>query len=193
MSVIRVLKPEGEDQEQREKVYQLLILVILGVLIATFVAVVWLVQGKESTQEDLDEAEDQLASYTAGPEAQAAAESILGEIISFDHRRMDNEYDWTRYFADGDLRADYEDNIAPDLRKLILRTKATARGKVEQSAYNIIDEDSVEVIAFVRQRITDVDNREGVLAEQWASLTMIRDGDVWLIDKMDIVSVPPPS
>ncbi len=38
-----------------------------------------------------------------------------------------------------------------------------------------------------------MDNKDGVIAEQWASLTMSRDGDGWLVDEIDIVSVPPPS
>lgn len=183
----------GEEQDRREQVQRLVVVLLIGALAATFVAVVWLVQGKNTTQDELDEAERDLAAYAAGPEAQAAAERILGEIISFDHRKMDREYDWTKYLADEELRADYEDNIAPKFRKVIKRTKATAAGEIEQSAYNILDEDSVNVLAFVRQRLTDVDNPDGVIAEQWASLTMVRDGDDWLIDRIDIVSVPPPS
>jgi hypothetical protein len=183
----------GPELEQREKVYRLIIVAAVGALVATLVAVVWLVQGKNSTQDELDRAEEDLASYVAGPEAQAAAESILGEIISFDFRDMDDEYDWTKYLADDDLRSDYEDDIAPRFRKVILRTEATADGEIEQSAYNIVDEDTVNVLAFVRQRLTDVDNPDGVIAEQWASLTMTRDGDGWLIENIDIVSVPPPS
>lgn len=193
MSVVGVERSVDRDQEQREKVYRLIIMVAVGALIATLVAVVWLIQGKNSTQDDLDQAEDDVASYAAGPEAQAAAESILAEIISFNHRDIEDEYDWTKYLADDDLRSDYENNIAPKFRKVILKTKATADGEIAQSAYNIVDEDTVNVLAFVRQRLTDVDHEDGVVAEQWASLTMVRDGDDWLIDEIDIVSVPPPS
>ncbi len=192
MSMISVEKAT-EDQERTDQVHQLVVMVLIGALVATLVAVVWLVQGKNTTQDDLDKAEQDLASYAAGPDAQAAAEAILGEIVSFDHRAMDDEYDWTKYLADDELRADYEDNIAPKLRKVIVRTKATAVGEIEQSAYNIVDDDSVNVLAFVRQRLTDVDNPDGVIAEQWASLAMIRDGDDWQIGRIDIVSVPPPS
>ncbi len=193
--MVTVERPDRTDPEveQREKLYRLVIVVAVGALIATLVAVVWLVQGKNSTQDDLDRAEEDLASYAAGPEAQAAAESILADIISFDFRDMEDEYDWTKYLADDDLRSDYEDDIAPRFRKVILRTEATADGTIEQSAYNIVDEDTVNVLAFVRQRLTDVDNQDGVIAEQWASLTMTRDGDGWLIENIDIVSVPPPS
>lgn len=195
MSLISVEKggPVDPDQEQREKVYRLIIIVLVAALIATFVAVVWLVQGKNSTQDDLDDADGKIEAYAAGPDAKAAAEDILGEIISFDYGDMDHEYDWTKYLANEELRADYENNIAPKFRKVILKTKATAKGEIQQSAYNIVDEDNVNVLAFVRQRLTDIDNKDGVIAEQWATLSMIRDGDEWLIEKIDIVSVPPPS
>lgn len=191
MSVVRADHgPSGTDQDQREKVYRLIIVVLVGALIATLVAVVWLVQGKNSAQDDLDGTRD---AYGAGPDAQAAAEAILGEMISFDHRDLDDEYAWTRFLANDELRADYEDDIVPKLRKVIRRTKATADGEVDQSAYNIVDEETVHVLAFIRQRLTDVDNRSGVIAEQWASLTMTRRDGEWLIDEIDIVSVPPPS
>ena len=114
-------------------------------------------------------------------------------MISFDYRDIDDEYDWTKYLADDELRSDYEDHIVPKLGKVIARTKATADGEVVQSAYNTVDDDHVNVLAFIRQKLTDVDNKDGVIAEQWASLTMSRDGDGWLVDDIDIVSVPPPS
>jgi len=183
----------GDDPLQREKVYRLVIIVVVGVLVATWVTVVWLIQAKDSADDAADKAEEQLSSYTAGPDAQAAAERILGQMISFDFREIGDEYDWTKYLANRELRSDYEDKIVPRFRKVIRRTKATADGKVVQSAYNIVDADRVNVLAFIRQKLTDVGNKDGVLAEQWASLTMIRDGDGWLIDKIDIVSVPPPS
>ncbi len=187
MSVEKVV---DEGQQQRERLYRLLILVLVVVLVVTWAAVVWLLQGKNSAEDDL---EDTKASYASGPDAQAAAERILGEMISFDYRDIDDEYAWTKYLADDELRGDYEDNIIPKLRKVITRTKATADGEIEQSAYNTIDGDTVTVLAFIRQKLTDVDNKKGVLAEQWASLTMGRDGDDWLIDNIDIVSVPPPT
>ena len=190
MTVTKVRTEVEDDPQQREKVYRLLIVVLVGVLVATWVAVVWLVQGKNSVDDDLEETKD---SYAAGPDAQAEAERILGEMISFDYRDIGDEYDWTKYLGDDELRGEYEDRIIPRLTKLIRRTKATAEGEVVQSAYDQLDEDHVDVLAFIRQNLTDVDNKDGVLAEQWASLSMSRDGDGWLIDKVDIVSVPPPS
>ncbi len=189
MSVTKVVRPEA-GPDDREKLYRLLVIVLVGVLIATWVAVVWLVQGKNSADDELEQTKE---SYAAGPDAQAEAERILGEMISFDHRDIGDEYDWTRYLGDDELRSQYEDSIIPRLTKVIRRTKAAAEGEVVQSAYDQVDEDHVEVLAFIRQTLTDVENKDGVLAEQWASLSMSRDGDGWLIDKVDIVSVPPPS
>ncbi len=95
-------------------------------LIVTWVAVIWLVQGKKSAEDDLTETKE---SYASGPDAQAAAERILGEMISFDYRDIDDEYDWTKYLADDELRSDYEDHIVPKLGKVIRgrRRPPTAR------------------------------------------------------------------
>lgn len=189
MSVERV----ADDDQQRERLYRLIIVALVGVLVATWVAVIWLVQGKNSAEEDLEKAEKDNEAYAAGPDAQAAAERILGEMLSFDFREIGTEYEWTKYLANDELRSDYEDNIAPKSTKVIRRTKATARGEVVQSAYSTGPDDRVVVLAFIRQKLTDVDNKDGVISEQWASLTMVPEGDDWLIDKVDIVSVPPPS
>ena len=83
-----------DDAQQREKVYRLLIVVLVGVLVATWVAVVWLVQGKNSSRRRTTSTETK-ESFAAGPDAQAAAEGILGEMISFDYRDIGDEYDWT--------------------------------------------------------------------------------------------------
>lgn len=183
----------GAAQLQREKVYRLTIVVLVGALIATWVAVVWLIQGKNTADDEVDKSEDELAAYTAGPDAQAAAERILGEMVSYDFREMNSEYEWTKYLADDDLRTDYEDRLTPKLEKVIRKSKSSAEGDVVRTAYNILDEDQVQVIAFIRQKLTTAQDRKGVIDEQWTSLTMVRDGDEWLIEKITPFDVPPSS
>lgn len=191
MSVTRV-ETGAHDQQQREKVLRLVIVVLLGALLATLVAVVWLVQGKNSTQDELDKAEEDVAAYAEGPDALAAAEQALGEIVSYDYRDLDDEFTWTKHFT-GDLRAEYEDDLVPTFRKVIRKFQMTAKGEVAESAYDIVDSGKVQVIAFVRQNLANKDDRKGVLDEQWTSLTMVREGDTWLIETITPLNVPPPS
>lgn len=191
MSVTRA-ETGAHDQQQREKVLRLVILVLLGALLATLVAVIWLVQGKNSTQDELDKAEEDVAAYAEGPDALAAAEQALGEIVSYDYRDLDDEFTWTKHFT-GDLRAEYEDDLVPTFRKVIRKLQMTAKGEVAESAYDIVDSGKVQVIAFVRQNLANRDDRKGVLDEQWTSLTMVRDGDTWLIETITPLNVPPPS
>jgi len=195
MSQIKVEKagPFDPEHEQREKVFRLIVVVLVGALIATFVAVIWLVQGKNSTQDDLDKAEEDLASYSAGPEAQAAAEEILRVMTSYDYRETDDLADrWTKYIGDEDLKKQYESELIPDLVKAVKLTKTVAVGEVESSAYNLVDEDHVKVLAFVRQRIKSKDDPKGVLDAEWFSLDMVRDGDDWLVEEVRPYDVPPP-
>lgn len=180
----------GDGPQQREKAYRLIIAVLGALVVVLGFLAVWQFQGKNSAEDDAKEVE---ASYTAGPDAQADAERILHEMISYDYREIDDEYEWTRYLADGELRDDYENKIIPKLQKLIRRTKAAAEGEIKDVAYNIVDDDTVKVLAFIRQNLTNVDTpRSGVIDEQWARLTMVRDSDEWLIGDINIVSVPPP-
>jgi hypothetical protein len=186
--------PTGAGQEQREKLYRLTVLALTGSLIATLVAVVWLVQGKNSTQDDLDEAEEDLASYAAGPEAQAAAEEILGIMTTYDYRETDQLADrWTEHLGDEELKKQYEDDLIPDLVKAVRLTRTVAVGRVESSAYNLVDDEHVKVLAFVRQRIRSKDDPEGVVDEEWFSVDMVRDGDDWLVEDLRPYDVPPPS
>ncbi len=36
-------------------------------------------------------------------------------MISFDYREIDDEYDWTKYLGDDELREEYEDDHHPAL------------------------------------------------------------------------------
>jgi len=195
VSAVRVQRsPVGpDDQEQREKVYRLFIMVLTGALVATLVAVVWLVQGKNSTQDDLDEAEQELASYTAGPDAQAAAEEILVVMTTYDYRETDDLAErWTRYIGNEKLKDQYEKQLVPDLVKVAKLTRTVAEGEVETSAYNLVDEDHVNVLAFVRQTIRSKEDPKGVLDEEWFSVAMEREGDEWLVEQIRPYDVPPP-
>jgi|GEM_PF-4288254 len=190
MSVERV----GEDEQQRERLYRLVIVALVGVLVATWVAVIWLVQGKSSAEDDLEQAERENAAYAAGPDAQAAAERALDEILSYDYREIEDEFAWTSRFTD-ELRSEYEGDLVKDLRKLIERFETVARGEVVESAYEVAG-DEVQVIAFIRQRLTTKADRKadraGVVDERWTELTMVRDGDDWLVAKIDPFNIPPP-
>jgi hypothetical protein len=198
VSLISVEKAAGsQDLEQRERVYRLIIVVAVGALIATLVAVVWLVQGKNSAQDDADDAKEQaeegIAAYTAGPEAQAAAEEILGVMTTYDYRKTGDLADrWTRYIGNEDLKEQYENELIPDLVKAVKLTKTVAVGEVETSAYNLVDEDHVNVYAYVRQRIKSKDDPKGVLDEEWFSIDMVRVGDDWLVEQVHPYDVPPP-
>jgi hypothetical protein len=182
-----VTKVEDEAQ-QREKVYRLLIVVLGCALILTLVVSIWFVQGKNTAEDELEKTKE---PYAAGPDALAAAQQILEEIISYDYREIRDEFGWVDYF-DEELRDRYAEDVIPDIRKVIKALHSVAEGTIEKSAYNIVNEDEVEVIAFIRQTITTKADPKGVLDAQWSSLTMIRDGDEWLVSDITPLDVPPP-
>lgn len=193
MSVVSVERTD-DDRLQRERLHRIVVIVLVGALIATWVAVVWLLEGKDSAEDDLAKAEDDLASYSAGPEAQSAAEEILLVMTSYDYRRTEGLADrWTQYIGNEDLKDKYEKDLIPDLVKAVKLTKTVAVGEVESSAYNLVDEDHVNVLAFVRQRIKSKEDPKGVLDAEWFSVDMVRDGDEWLVEAVRPYDVPPPS
>lgn len=183
---------KGEPPENRERLLRLLVLGLVVVLALTWGAVVWLLSGKNKAEEDLEAAERKVDAYAAGPEARDAAEALLEQMVSFDHATIDTEYRWLEKFSP-ELRADYEEKRIPSLRKVIKATRAKAEGEIVQTAYETADPEHVTVLAFIRQRLTDARNRRGLVEEQWATLKMAREGGEWLIDDIDIVTVPPPA
>lgn len=185
----------GEDQQQRENLYRVVIVALVAVLIASWVAVVWLVQGKNSAEDERDAAKDKVASYAAGPDAQDDAEEALAVMTTYDYRETKDLADrWTRYLGNSELKKQYEDELIPNLVKAVKLTKTVAVGEVESSAYSLVDDDHVNVLAFVRQTIKTKDAPKGVLDAEWFSLAMVRDGDSdnWLIDEVRPYDVPPP-
>lgn len=179
---------EGRSQEQ---LYRIVILVLVGALVVTGCVVIWLVSEKNKANDEVADQGAEIEAYAAGPEARDAAEQMLLEMTSYDYRDIDDEFAWLDNFDD-ELRARFSRRVVPNLEKLIRRGKLSAKGEVVQSAYNTIDADTATVLAFVRQELS-AKGRKQAVEEQWTTLTMVRDGDGWLIDDIDIVTVPPPT
>lgn len=191
-----VQKGETADTSQTERRYQLVIIVLLVVLLAVLfapsVGLVWVTSEKDTANDDLDKAKEDVATYAAGPEARDAAEKMLVDMTTYSYKDIDDEYSWLDNFASDDLRKRYAKQI-PKLKKIIKASKASADGEVKESAYNTIDEDTATVLAFVRQELRTKGQKRTTVEDQWFTLKMVRDGDGWLIDDLDLANVPQPS
>ncbi|KAA1416363.1 hypothetical protein F0U44_18755 [Nocardioides humilatus] len=185
-----VQKGESPDNSV-ERRYQLAILVLVVIVLVGAVSSVWLVSKKNSAEDDLKDANEKVATYAAGPEARDAAEAMLLDMLSYDYKSIDDEYSWLDNFTSDELRKRYAQQI-PKLKKIIKASKASAQGEVVSSAYNTVDDDSATVLAFVRQ-VLKANGKKSAVEDQWTTLKMVRDGDDWKIDDINIVSVPPSS
>lgn len=190
------VKPAGQGTPPPgvERRYQLAILVLVALVLVATVLATWLVSKKNSAEDDLEDAQGKLAAYSAGPEARDAAEADLREMISYDYRHVDDEYTWLDNIGNDKLRSRLQKQTR-NLAKVIKLSKVTAEGEIVDSAYNTIDENTATVLAFVRQSLTSPRDKKASIAEQWTTLKMTReDADSpWLIDDIDIATVPPPS
>ena len=182
---------KGETRSP-ERTYQLVILALVAALVVAGFVVVWLVSERNKANDEVAGQADEIEAYAAAPEARDAAEEILLEMLEYDHREVEDEFDYLDRFGEK-LRERYQGRAVPNLRKIIRRGRLTAEGEVVQSAYNFVDADSATVLAFVRQRIFAEAAKRPLLEEQWTTLKMRRDGDEWLVDDIDLVTVPPPS
>lgn len=188
MTVVQRGEVSGNGAERR---YQLALLVLVGIVLVGAVSTVWLVSKKNSAEDDLNDANDKIATYAAGPEARDAAESMLVEMLSYSYKHIDDEYTWLDNLTDEDLRKQYSQQI-PKLKKIIKASKASAEGEVVSSAYNTVDEDHATVLAFVRQ-VLKANGKKSAVEDQWTTLDMVREGGDWKIANIKIVTVPPSS
>lgn len=181
----------GPSEHDRLKRYRTVAVALAAALALVAALAAWLAVAKQSVEDDLERASADQATYEAAVDAEAAARELLLDMTSYDYRDLEADFAWLDAIADEELRSRMEETSGR-LQKVIRQSHAIAEGEVVDSAYRAVDENQAVVLAFVRQEIRDTRNRGFRLEEQWVTMTMVRDGDAWAIEKIDLTTVPPP-
>ncbi len=148
-------------------------------LIASLVGCFLLWQDR-SDREDLADAE---------VAATEEAERIVVAWLTYDYRTYQDDMTWVTTSGTDKFQEEYSPEALEGLRtELVGPRQFVSRGRVVDSAATVEDDDKVLVLVFTDQTLTDkAIRREGgepLHARSGVELTMVREGNAWLVDEM---------
>lgn len=135
---------------------------------------------------DRAELEDRADAQTSATDA---AERIVAAWLTYDYRTYRDDMTWVTESGTEAFQKEYSPEALEGLRKRMVGPRQlVSRGRAVQAAATAVDADRVRVLVFTDQTLTDkVIRREGgeaLHARSGVELTMVRDGDDWLVDEM---------
>ena len=160
----------------------LAVVVAIGAVAAT----VWLGLRVEDRVEHRDRIDDR---ERGAQQAEAIAEKAIEPVLSYDYRRLEEDVARaTPYLTDG--YAEEYTGLIEDLTKQARQAKLVV--KAEAIATGIIrsGDDRAEILVFVDQE----SSRDGTANDplrMWVTLTMVSEGDGWLVDEMKVDTALP--
>ena len=151
-------------------------LVVLLVVAAVTAGLLW------RQNSDLRERQDVAVAETA---ATKEASRIAVAMTSYDHRTVEEDFAWIEEDGTSTFQEKFGESTKP-IRQLILRTQATATGKVSDAAGNAEDAEHVEVLLFVDQQLQRAGDDEATVDSNRVVMQMVlRDGR-WLVDDVEL-------
>jgi Mce-associated membrane protein len=153
-------------------------LVLVALLVVSVVAGVLLWQRNA----DLSERQEVL---TAERDATREASRIAVSMTSYDHRTVEEDFAWIEDDGTADFQDTFSESTEP-IRKLIVRTGATATGKVSDAAGTAEDADHVEVLLFVDQQLKREGDSRPTVDSNRVVMQMVREDGRWLVDDVEL-------
>lgn len=129
------------------------------------------------------------ADESAAREAQQAAEEAVVPVLSYDHRRLEQDQERAQALMTGGYREDY-DKIFAVIEENAPRLRTKVDVSVVASGIVRASEDRVQVLVFVDRPTTNKQQREPVVYKDQVTLTMQRVDGEWLVDGMVTSPVP---
>ena len=175
-------EPAAPEAEADRTVPQRL-LVVAGVLALLAIAgTVW-IWTRPGAGGDVDRYERR---EEAAGQAEAAAEAAVGPVLSFDYRDgLDDDTTTAEPYlteAYAGERRSLMEELDPTARagQVVVEADAIATGVTRSG------DDRAEILVFVDQRTSRKDTPEPFVLRQWVRVTMVHEGDRWLVDNLEI-------
>lgn len=121
----------------------------------------------------------------AGRQAQAAATTYAEVLTSIDSSKVDENFARVLDGATGEFKDMYTQSSV-QLRQLLIDNKAAAHGMVLESAVKSASTDSVEVLLFVDQSVSNAANPQPRLDRSRIRMTMKKLDGRWLASKVEL-------
>ena len=145
----------------------LVVVVILALLAATAVLGYLLRQGHQ---------EDELRRAATDD-----ASRLVVQLASYDHTDVDANLAVVTAEATPDFAERYRE-VSEGLRELLASGEGTSTGTVTHAAAESVDDERAVVLVFLDQEISNVTVPEGRVDSSRMIVTLVRDGDRWLLD-----------
>lgn len=116
--------------------------------------------------------------------AQAAAESRVVDLLSYDYRHLGRDFARARRGLTGDFAQDYARTTQKVVRPTAREVKAVVKAEVASSAVVRGGENQVVALVFVNQTTTSTRVEGPRVDLNRVRLTLVRTGGDWLIAKV---------
>lgn len=121
----------------------------------------------------------------AGRQAQTAAASYAEALTSIDSGKVDENFTRVLDGATGEFKDMYTQSSVK-LRQLLIDNKASAHGMVLESAVKSASTDTVEVLLFIDQSVSNAANPQPRLDRSRIKMTMKKVDGRWLASKVEL-------
>lgn len=121
----------------------------------------------------------------AAREGLGAAQRFIGVLTNIDGNKLDENFASAAEGSTGEFKDTYAQSSA-QLRRLLAENKATAHGMVVESAVRSASPDSVEVLLFVDQSVSNAAHPEPRLDRSRIRMTMSKVEGRWLASKVEL-------
>ncbi|OMC00577.1 Mce protein [Mycolicibacterium fortuitum] len=121
----------------------------------------------------------------AGRQAQAAATSYAEVLTGIDSSKVDENFTRVLDGATGEFKDMYTQSSVK-LRQLLIDNRASAHGMVLESAVKSASTDTVEVLLFVDQSVSNAANPQPRLDRSRIKMTMKKVDGRWLASKVEL-------
>lgn len=129
---------------------------------------------------------EHVAAESAKTSAQEAAKRYATDLSTYDHTRLDANFDAVKANAHGQFAQQYE-QVSASLTELIRQNQANSRGTVLTAATVEADQDRAVIALFVDQKITNKNNPEPRIDRNRMRMTLIHEDDRWLIEGIELL------
>lgn len=154
-----------------------IVAVVATILMVAVTTVAWL--GSDSAPESLRRSS--IVDESEIPSAQAAAETAIVPVLSFDYRTLDADAAAARSYLTDDYRKKYDETFsvvsdnAPSTQTVV-SVEVVASGIVHTG------EDRVDVLLFLNRPTTNKQNKEPVVYRDQVTAQMLQVDGEWLVD-----------
>ena len=126
---------------------------------------------------------DQLTNAAAQQQAVAAAREGTEAVLSYSSENLDQSLATAKSHLTGDFLDDYSKFTDDVVRPAVTQKGVKTEANVARAAVSQMNPDSAQVLVFVNQVTTSKDRPSPALATSTVMVTLVRNGQTWLISE----------